>query len=390
MSSPNRVITLPAGRRLSGASRGSKGARPSSPKLSRVVHTPAVTLEDFAVRLRRSHGALRNRVERRHALVDMIRGVNATMEPGQIGQFLVQRACNWLPAPCVVVLSIDSSEQLTVLAERGLDADLGPAVYASAAWVIQRGEQFITADVRGEGRISAEGTGTVVAFPLACRSRTVGALIAVDRQPSTRAPRLSPSVREGIGVLLEPVAAALDSALLLKRAEALSVTDDLTHLYNLRYLNQVLRREVKRSARSGHPLSLLFIDLDGFKSVNDAHGHLSGSRALVEASSVIRGSARETDVVARYGGDEFALVLPDTGAAGALAVGERIRERLADHTFLMDQGLAVHLTASVGIATRPDAADSPEELMRAADSAMYLVKDRGKNGICAARGPSAE
>jgi diguanylate cyclase (GGDEF)-like protein len=137
-----------------------------------------------------------------------------------------------------------------------------------------------------------------------------------------------------VRVLLEPAAVALDNALLLKRAEELSVTDDLTHLYNSRYLVQVLRRETKRASRSGRPLSLLFIDLDGFKMVNDTHGHLYGSRALVEAAAVIRGSARETDMAARFGGDEFAIVLPDTGSEGAFAVGERIRERLAAHLFL--------------------------------------------------------
>ena len=117
----------------------------------------------------------------------------------------------------------------------------------------------------------------------------------------------------------------------LQQAEALSVTDDLTQLYNSRYLNQVLRREAKRASRSGRPLSLLFLDLDGFKSVNDTHGHLAGSRALVEAAAVIRGCARETDVVARFGGDEFALILPDTGREGAVAVAERIRDRIAAH-----------------------------------------------------------
>ena len=94
-------------------------------------------------------------------------------------------------------------------------------------------------------------------------------------------------------MLLEPAAVALDNAMQLKRAEALSVTDDLTRLYNSRYMNQVLRRETKRASRSGRPLSLLFIDLDGFKSINDTHGHLFGSRALVEAATVIRGSARK-------------------------------------------------------------------------------------------------
>ena len=90
--------------------------------------------------------------------------------------------------------------------------------------------------------------------------------------------------------MLEGPALALDYALTLRRAEALSVTDDLTQLYNSRYLNQVLRREAKRASRSGRPLSLLFMDLDGFKGVNDTHGHLAGSRALVEAAAVIRRS----------------------------------------------------------------------------------------------------
>ena len=104
--------------------------------------------------------------------------------------------------------------------------------------------------------------------------------------------------------------------MLIERAEALSVTDDLTRLYNSRYLNQSLRRETKRAVRTGNTLSLLFIDLDGFKAVNDTYGHLCGSRALVEAAAVIRSCARETDVVARFGGDEFAVILPETGARG--------------------------------------------------------------------------
>jgi diguanylate cyclase (GGDEF)-like protein len=118
------------------------------------------------------------------------------------------------------------------------------------------------------------------------------------------------------------------------------------------------------------------------------HGHLFGSRALVEAAAVIRGSARETDVVARFGGDEFALILPDTGGEGAFAVGERIRERIASHRFLRGDKLDVHLTASVGVATLPDVAASADELMHAADKAMYQVKDSGKNGIQAAVAPA--
>jgi diguanylate cyclase (GGDEF)-like protein len=342
---------------------------------------------DLATKLRVFQRALRGRVERRDALLDIVRAVNTSLEPPKVAETLVDRASTWVPAPCWAVVSADLSAQLSVLADRGLTPDMGPAVYAIATWVMKHGQEFVTADLRQDPRVQDPFVGAVMAFPLSCRGRRVGAIVGLDRLPSSREPRLAPSMLRQVRVLLEPASVALDNALILKRAEALSVTDDLTHLYNSRYLNMVLRKETKRASRNGRPLSLLFIDLDGFKGVNDTHGHLCGSRALVEAAAVIRGSARETDVVARFGGDEFALVLPDTGCEGAFAVGERIRERVAAHTFLAGDGLDIHLTVSVGVATLPDVAASADELMQAADKAMYRVKDAGKNGIQAANAP---
>ncbi len=221
----------------------------------------------------------------------------------------------------------------------------------------------------------------MIGFPLECRGQTVGALVVLDRAPATRQPKFTAGTLSRLLAALEPGAIALDNALRVQRAEALSVTDDLTQLYNWRYMQQVLRRETKRALRGNRPLSLLFVDLDGFKSINDSHGHLFGSRALVESASVIRASARETDIVARFGGDEFALVLPDTASDGAVSVGERIRDRLAAHRFLEGDGLSIALTASVGVATLPDVAATAEELIQAADEAMYWVKSHGKNGI---------
>jgi diguanylate cyclase (GGDEF)-like protein len=343
---------------------------------------------DLSTRLRVFRATIRSRVERRDALLEIVRTVNTSLEPARIAELAVDRAATWIPAPSWALVSADQTGQLSVLADRALDPAIGPAVYAIAQWVMERGEEFVSADLRQDSRIAQTDTATVVAYPLSCRGRRVGALIGLDRGPSKREPRVPPAVARAVRVLLEPVSVAIDNALLLKRTEALSVTDDLTHLYNSRYLNQVLRRETKRASRSGRPLSLLFLDLDGFKSINDRHGHLAGSRALVEAAVAIRGSARETDVVARFGGDEFAVILPDTGQEGAHAVGERIRERIAEHQFLAGDGLNLQLTVSVGVATLPDVAASAEELVRAADTAMYQVKDRGKNGIQVAGAPA--
>jgi len=343
---------------------------------------------DLATKLRTLERAVRSRVDRREALVDILRAVNTTLEPAKIAAQIVDRAATWIPAPCWAIVSSDLSGDLSVLADQGLQPEMGPAVYKVAGWVMQRGQEFVSADLSRDARVSCDLAGAVVAFPLSCRGRKVGALLGLDRVPSKREPKLSAAMLRAVRLLLEPASVALDNALQLQRAQELSVTDDLTKLYNSRYLNTVLRREAKRASRSGRPLSLLFIDLDGFKAVNDRHGHLFGSRALVEAAAVIRGSARETDVVSRFGGDEFALVLPDTGADGAYAVGARIRERLAAHQFLMDDGLDIRLSCSVGVATLPDVAASAEELMHAADKAMYVVKESGKNGIQAAVAPA--
>ena len=249
-----------------------------------------------------------------------------------------------------------------------------------------QGAEFMSGDLSKDRRGGADACGSAVALPLACRNRTFAVLVGLDPMPSAVPPSLGTSVLAAMRTLLETVAIALDNALSFQKAEALSVTDDLTGLSNSRYLNLVLRREEKRAVRSGKPLSVLFVDMDGFKNVNTHHGHLAGSKALVEAAAIIRSCARETDVVTRFGGDEFSLVLPDTGLEGAMAVAERVWDRLRAFPFLEVEGLSLHLTASIGVATVQGVSGSAEDLLKAADSAMYHVKNSGKDGIHIAEG----
>lgn len=336
---------------------------------------------DFSSHVRAQLRTLKARLDRRNIVIDTVRDANATLDPQKVAGWLVRQADEWIPAPCWAVVAPDVSGQLTVLADKGLVPALGPSVSGVSTWVVEQGVELMAGDLAKDRRVNGEVVGTVLAFPLRCRNRTIGVLVGIDPLPSATPPSLGSTLTAALRTVLEPVAFALDNAFALQRAEALSVTDDLTGLSNSRYLNLVLRREEKRSVRSGRPLSLLFIDMDGFKNVNTEHGHMAGSRALVEVASVIRSCARETDVVARFGGDEFSVILPDTGREGALFVAERICDRIRAFRFLEGDGLAVRLTASIGVATLPDVTGSAEELLRAADRAMYRVKDSGKNGI---------
>ncbi len=157
--------------------------------------------------------------------------------------------------------------------------------------------------------------------------------------------------------------------------------DDLTKLYNSRYLNVVLDRELKRSERYRNFFSVLFMDLDFFKRVNDAHGHLVGTRVLVEAGSVLRSCVRETDTVVRYGGDEFVVLLVETRAEEAILVAERMRKMIEEKLFGRESGLDIRLTISIGIAAFPEHATTKQHLLNLADQAMYRGKDSTRNVV---------
>lgn len=158
--------------------------------------------------------------------------------------------------------------------------------------------------------------------------------------------------------------------------EDLAYMDDLTHLYNMRYLHLVLDREVKNAQQTDGTFSLLFMDLDHFKAVNDTHGHLVGSRLLVEVGRVLKGCVRERDVVVRYGGDEYVVLLRNTDSGGALKVAERIRRTMENHHFMPREGISLSLTTCVGVASFPEHARDKATLLDMADRAMY----RGKRG----------
>lgn len=343
-------------------------------------------LLDLADRIDSASPRIINLAARPDAIAGIMRAVNLSTEPVEVAKTLVEHANEWLPLTEWQVYIVEPDGQPRLIGEAGSEGR-DAVVQSLAELVVRTGQPSVRVTTYLDERANPASDqakrveASVVGWPLVVQGTVVGVLAGLDAGRARRLPEMSSALNDAFVRLLEPAAYALAHALRIVRAEALSVTDDLTQLFNSRYLNDLLRKETKRAMRSGWPLSLLFVDLDGFKRINDAHGHLLGSRALVEAAEVIRSSARETDIVARFGGDEFAILLPETGLEGAHSVARRLRDRIQRFNFLADRTSGSRLTASIGVATLPDVADSAEGLLQAADAAMYKVKSSGKNGI---------
>lgn len=177
------------------------------------------------------------------------------------------------------------------------------------------------------------------------------------------------------------------SADLAERMADFSYIDDLTGLYNQRYLRQALDNEIQRSSRFGTSIALMFLDLDGFKSINDTYGHLVGSALLKGAAHVLRSITRDTDILLRFGGDEFVVILPNTKSNGAALMAERIRKAIYEKSFDVREETGVKeafnlkVTASIGYACYPENAKDAQEFIHLADSAMYEAKRLGKNRV---------
>jgi two-component system, cell cycle response regulator len=168
--------------------------------------------------------------------------------------------------------------------------------------------------------------------------------------------------------------------------EQMVVNDPLTGLHNRRYLMDRLLQEMQRSDRHGEPLAFAMIDLDGFKPINDLYGHVLGDKVLRAVGNAISRSVRVSDIAARYGGDEFAVILPQTPPEGAMRVCERLLRAISESGFQDDSGRSCRVTASLGLAYYPaDDVETPEDLVHSADGALYGAKRSGKNRYTAVR-----
>ncbi|MEK7331466.1 MAG: GGDEF domain-containing protein [Candidatus Eisenbacteria bacterium] len=281
-----------------------------------------------------------------------------------------------------VVSPARSTERFTL--RRGLDdpevTTLPRPGSDSARPMLLHGKPVLLDDVDEGGRVGTEDrcpgveAGPALFVPLRLRDQSPGYL-AVFR--CRGAARFDVEDVRLLTLLAAWAVAALENLRLAQNVEKLAVTDDLTQVYNYRFLKSALRREIKRAGRYHQDLALLMIDVDNLKTYNDRHGHLRGSFLLREMAGLFATHVRSWDLVAKYGGDEFTVILPQTDLAGALTAAERLRGAVEEHRFPLAR--PGEITVSIGVSAFPADGQTTSALIETADRALYLAKQRGRN-----------
>ena len=262
---------------------------------------------------------------------------------------------------------------------RDLRVKMGEGV---AGWVAQHGQTLIVPDAGHDPRLKQESTGTrkvhsVIAMPLRGRKGTYGVIEIFN----PRAGQMTDYTIAFLHILADHAAIAIENARDVARIQQLTITDDTTGLFNVRHLYDVLGRELERFSAVGVPVSLAFLDLDHFKLVNDAYGHLVGSELLARTGQRLQELSRKQDYCFRYGGDEFVILMPETGPEAALAQTRELHRALMDSHFAMKNGLNLRVSASVGLATAPGDGATIHAVIGVADTRMYMVKNHGRGHV---------
>jgi two-component system cell cycle response regulator len=362
--------------------------------------------------LRSAHESLRqtqealNRVQaeaaHRRELVDILHDVTDELSGDEIYHLLARRVARALDLTyCSVILAREGEPPRVVATayETGLDSafTLNLERYPELQAALETGRPVLVEDVKSSPLYESvrrtwarEGTRvttrSVIAIPFALDA-TQGGIFFLRR--SLQEPPLTPADVEFADTVVRAAVTAVHRAKMLettiadnRRLEMLAQTDPLTKVLNRRALVERLSSEMERVRRYNAMLSLLLIDLDHFKAINDTYGHLAGDDVLSEVASLLQRGVRAVDVVARYGGEEFVVILPETAPGGAAAFAERLRELIEGHTFAEKRGGPIRLTTSIGVASFPAfGVDAVDDLFAASDQALYRAKAEGRNRV---------
>lgn len=336
--------------------------------------------------------AMRRTVAQLEAFNEIAKALTSTLEVTEVLQLVMQKVQQLLqPSAWSLILQGKDGELVFEIvvgpaAESLKGQKLRPGEGICGA-VFSTGRPRLVPDVSQDPDFSARfdaasafKTRSVLAVPLAARGNMLGVIELVSDDGS---PGFDDDDLQMLTQVADYAAIAIDNARNFRRVEELTLADEHTGLGNTRAMRNLLKREVARAERFVRPVSLLFLDLDEFKQVNDKRGHLVGSALLRQVGARLLDCIRSVDSAFRYGGDEFAVVLLETGPTGAQHVAQRIVERMRT-PFDLGSGESVIVTCSIGVAAFPDHATTARGLLDAADKAMYRAKHAGRNQVQAA------
>ena len=336
-----------------------------------------------------------NETENRIPLADLLffhqltRSLTSSFDLDTILRTILEQMERTIEAELWTLLMLDESTQELYYAIagggeqetlRGMRVKVGEGV---AGWVAQHGESLIVPESDHDPRLTKEqavkrnGVRSVIAMPLRGRKGTHGVIEIFN----PRADRMTDYTIAFLHILADHAAIAIENAQDVASIQQLSITDDCTGLYNARHLYDVLGQQLDRCGQRGVPVSLAFLDLDCFKLVNDAHGHLVGSELLAHTGHRLRELSGSRDLCFRYGGDEFVVLMPETAAGPAEARSKELLHALMDTRFSIRPGLKLRVSASVGLATAPADGATVHTIIGAADARMYTVKTSGRGRV---------
>lgn len=353
-------------------------------------------LQDRSRELETENRALRERIAELHTFLNLSKTLSATLNMEELFRLALHLIGRSLHVDAYSLMLLDESgERLVVKAAFGFpdDGGLGLTLRVGegiSGLVAQTGQAMLVPDVSAEPRLLEQESfrqqhGSFICVPLRIKGREVmGVLNAQKPDPHG----FALGDLDLFQAVANQVAAALENAQLYQRTKELSTRDDLTGLFNRRHFFDNLEKEVQRARRYRRVFSLILLDLDDFKGYNDTYGHLKGDEALKEIGRLLLASTRRADIVARFGGEEFVVLLPEINAQGALVVAEKIRTAVEQYPFA---GRTIQpggkMTVTLGLATYPTDSEDGLELVDLADRALYLGKQQGGNRVCSTPGP---
>jgi diguanylate cyclase (GGDEF)-like protein len=350
---------------------------------------PQPDLESEIQRLRRE---LEYRARFTNSLQHFLERISGS-DPAKTYNSIVSNSKELLQSERASLMIFDeSANELILKAASGLATDPASvsAVRAGegvSGEVIDTGKPVMVTDLRIAGRKAAPAerrykTNSFISYPIMIGGRKVGVLNVTDKSGGGVYDEVDLSLLEIIG---PQVALALERAEWQERAtefQLMSITDSLTGLPNRRYLEERLSEELNRSKRYDYPMSFLMIDIDDFKAYNDKNGHQAGDVALQITAHCLKGALRAVDIASRYGGEEFCILLPQTGISEAGTIADRIRHRVSTTEFPHGKAQPLgHVTISVGVSTFTKNVDTSENIIAAADRALYQAKSMGKDRV---------